>query len=54
MNIVCVHNVYTKFGGEEVAVQNIRRLLEENGHKVFPFMRSSAEIPNMHFGELWR
>ena len=50
MNIVSVHNAYAKFSGEEAVVQNIRRLLEENGHKVFPFMRSSAEIPRMWLG----
>ncbi len=50
MNIVWVHNAYTEFGGEDAVVQSIPRLLEENGNKVFPFMRSSAEIPRMRLG----
>ena len=47
-----VHNEYGIFTGEEAAVENISRLLAEKGHDVIRFARSSAEIPNMHFGKI--
>ena len=52
MKICIVHNEYGRLSGEEVVVQSIQRLLEENGHQVIPFTRSSAEIPEMPFGRV--
>jgi glycosyltransferase involved in cell wall biosynthesis len=50
MRILLVHNEYGKISGEEIAVGSIRRLLEENGHEVIRFGRSSAEIQSMRLG----
>ncbi len=52
MKICIVHNEYGKLSGEEIVVGNIRSLLEEHGHEVIPFFRSSAEIPSMLFGNI--
>lgn len=50
---VCViHNEYGKLSGEEVAVRNLKNLLEEKGHSVVPYIRSSAEIDAMHLGRI--
>ena len=52
MKFVLIHNEYRKPSGEEVFVENVRRVLEEHGHEVIPFSRSSAEIPTMAFGKV--
>ena len=40
-NILIVHNRYLLPGGEDTVVENEKRLLEENGHKVFTYIRSN-------------
>lgn len=40
-NILIVHNHYKLPGGEDTVVENERRLLEENGHRVFLYTRSN-------------
>ncbi len=52
MKICIVHNSYGKLSGEEIVVNNIQRLLQERGHDVIPFFRSSDEIEQMHFGRV--
>jgi glycosyltransferase involved in cell wall biosynthesis len=52
MKICIVHNDYGAYSGEEAVVAGQRRLLEEHGHQVCLFTRSSAEIPNLLFGRL--
>lgn len=42
MKICAVHNAYGKRSGEEVAIDGLCRCLEEHGHSVVPFYRSSA------------
>jgi glycosyltransferase involved in cell wall biosynthesis len=54
LKIVIVHNRYALPGrgsGEEVAIDTISRLLEEKGHLVIPYMRSSLEVQEMKFGK---
>jgi len=50
MRILLVHNSYGKHSGEETVVENIQRLLEEHGHSVPNFARSSADITAMPLG----
>ena len=45
MKILMVHNDYGKPSGEEHACESIARLLEEKGHSVTWFRKSSADIP---------
>lgn len=52
LKICLVHNEYGKLSGEEVVVRSIRRLLEQHGHQVVPFFRSSAEITKMRMGQV--
>lgn len=47
-----MHNEYGKFSGEEAVVQGQKTLLEQHGHDVHLFTRSSAEISSMAFGKL--
>ena len=42
--ILQVHNFYQIPGGEDVVVRNEKRLLEEHGHKVYTYYRSTAEL----------
>ena len=51
MRICVVHNEYGKFSGEEAAVRVLCSLLKQHGHKVIPFVRSSAEIGELSFGK---
>ncbi|MBU2623754.1 MAG: glycosyltransferase family 4 protein [Proteobacteria bacterium] len=44
MRILIVHNEYSAPSGEEHALRAIAGLLEENGHQVSWFLRSSADI----------
>jgi glycosyltransferase involved in cell wall biosynthesis len=41
-----VHNAYQQAGGEDVAFESEKRLLEENGHEVIPYVRSNMELQN--------
>lgn len=52
MLIVMVHNEYGKFSGEEAVVQGQKFLLEQHGHEVHLFTRSSVEISSHAFGQL--
>ena len=50
MKICLIHNAYYRHSGEETVVENTRRLLEERGHLVTTYFKSSEEIPDMYFG----
>lgn len=52
MRVMLVHNEYGAFSGEEAVVQNIQKMLEQHGHRVILFMRSSSEIARMRFGKI--
>lgn len=52
MKIILIHNKYGFPAGEEALVNSVRRLLEEKGHRVIPFFRSSEEIYEMTFGRI--
>ena len=39
-----VHNAYRQAGGEDVVFENERRLLEQAGHTVIPYLRSNLEL----------
>lgn len=52
MKILVIHNEYGRFSGEEAAVWSICRLLENHGHEVIRFFRSSATIPFMRLGNV--
>ncbi|MCR5788268.1 MAG: glycosyltransferase family 4 protein [Lachnospiraceae bacterium] len=47
MNILIAHNFYKIPGGEDVAADNERRLLEEAGHKVIWYTRHNDELDRM-------
>jgi glycosyltransferase involved in cell wall biosynthesis len=51
MNILLIHNTYQQAGGEDVVVQQERRLLERNGHKVSIYQRSNHELNSLSFGQ---
>ena len=44
LRILIIHNEYAAMSGEEHALRAIAGLLEENGHSVIWFLRSSADI----------
>ena len=44
MKIVLVHNFYRQAGGEDVVFQTEKRLLENAGHTVIPYVRSNMEL----------
>jgi glycosyltransferase involved in cell wall biosynthesis len=52
MKICLVHNEYGTFSGEEAVVASQVKLLEEHGHQVCRFTRSSVEIERMMLGQL--
>ena len=52
MKIMIVHNEYGVSSGEETAVQTLIETLQNHDHEVIPFIRSSAEIPEMTFGRV--
>lgn len=43
-NILIVHNYYQIPGGEDMVVENEKRMLEEYGHKVFLYSRNNLEL----------
>ncbi|WP_415306330.1 hypothetical protein [Clostridium perfringens] len=43
-SILIVHNYYQIPGGEDTVVENEKRMLEDNGHKVFLYTRHNNEI----------
>jgi glycosyltransferase involved in cell wall biosynthesis len=52
MKICTVHNRYGKLSGEEIVFDNVCSLLEEHGHEVIRFVRSSEEIKRIPFGRV--
>ncbi len=52
MKICLVHNEYGTFSGEEAVVTSQIKLLEEHGHEICRFTRSSTEIEQMRLGKL--
>lgn len=42
--ILMVHNFYQIPGGEDTVVANEKRMLEEQGHKVYLYSRNNAEF----------
>lgn len=46
--ILIVHNYYQLPGGEDIVVDNEKKLLEEHGHNVFFYGRNNAELNNMN------
>lgn len=52
MKILYIHNKYAKPSGEEHAADEIVALLQEHGHEVRWFTRSSAEIANSLTGQI--
>jgi glycosyltransferase involved in cell wall biosynthesis len=51
MNVLIVHNDYGAFSGEEAFLETQKKLLQERGHRVVQFRRSSAEILRMKWGK---
>lgn len=45
--VLIVHNQYQISGGEDSVVFNEKKLLEENGHEVFLYLRNNNEIKEM-------
>ena len=43
-NILLVHNFYQKPGGEDTVFYNEKKLLEDNGHKVFTYTRDNKDL----------
>lgn len=52
MKILYVHNEYAKMSGEEHASRELVALLQEHGHEVRWFTRSSAEIADSKAGRI--
>lgn len=52
MKILYIHNEYAQPSGEEHAAKEIVSLLQEHGHDVRLFVRSSAEINNNILGKI--
>ncbi len=49
MKIMMVHNTYREAGGEDVVFESEKRLLEQRGHLVIPYVRSNMELQNASF-----
>jgi len=47
--ILIVHNFYQQLGGEDGYIKKEKRLLEENGHKVFLYTRHNDELKKFSF-----
>ena len=45
--ILIVHNYYQIPGGEDTVVANEKKMLEENGHKVFLYTRHNSELNSL-------
>lgn len=46
MKIMLVHNAYQQAGGEEIAFESEKHLLERKGHEVVTYVRSNMELQN--------
>ena len=44
MKILLIHNFYQYYGGEDIYVTSLKRLLENNGHKVYLYFKDSKNI----------
>lgn len=52
-NVLIVHNYYQLPGGEDSVVMNEKKLLEENGHKVYLYTRHNNELKKIGiFGKI--
>lgn len=51
MNILIVHNIYSKVGGEEKVVEFQKQLLESKGHSVQVYYRNYNEMNSWLFGK---
>src|SRR5258708_467217 len=51
MNLLIVHNTYQQTGGEDIVVEQERRLLERYGHKVTVYQRSNHELDSLSFAQ---
>jgi len=49
MKIVVIHNKYQIGGGEDVVVENEKKLLESKGHEVLAYFKDNTEIANYSF-----
>lgn len=47
--ILVVHNYYQIQGGEDIVVQNEKRLLKKHGHKVIFYSRNNSELKDINF-----
>ena len=45
--VLIVHNYYQIPGGEDTVVENEKKMLEENGHKVVLYTRHNDELNNL-------
>ena len=52
MKVLMIHNKYGKHSGEEAVVEAQMQLLQENGHEVITYFRSSEELETMSFGKV--
>ncbi|MDJ8959100.1 glycosyltransferase family 4 protein [Clostridium perfringens] len=46
--VLIVHNLYKIPGGEDSVVENEKKLLIKNGHKVFTYIRNNSEIDSFN------
>jgi len=59
MRILLIHNYYQYRGGEETYVESLKKLLEDNGHKVYLYSKHSNDIRSLidkiqvAFGLFW-
>ncbi len=44
MKILLVHNTYQEAGGEDIAFEQERQLLENHGHRTIIYVRSNYEM----------
>lgn len=52
MRMIMVHNEYARPSGEETAVRAIAALLQDRGHQVGWFLKSSADVVNRRWGAM--
>ena len=52
MNILIIHNNYSQKGGEEAVVAFQQKILEENGHQVYLYIRDYNEMKHWRSGRI--
>lgn len=52
MNILIIHNIYSKLGGEEKVVEFQKQLLESKGHNVRVYYRNYSEMNSWFLGKV--